>query len=319
MYRKKTVYLAPMVGWSTPLFREFIQVLNYDVVTFTEMVVAKSLIYGKRYSRLRVSGYEGRVICQLAGSCPNEFALCADEKQQYAKFDEINLNVGCPSLKVQNGLMGACMMKDPHLVNDCLEAMKLINRPISVKCRIGVDNQNFDDLCKFIDTCKSNNSKFYIHARYALLNGINPKQNRSVPKIDYETVRSLSKIFPDCDFVLNGEINTAAKIRSFLQDDHFSGVMVGRSAYQNPWIFTEINQCDMASLIKRLNKFLFRLLHTENRDAEWLRVLGTLTHGLPRSKSIRRDIINNRMQDLSKYEDGLTNSIEAMLINRRCL
>lgn len=315
---KKSIYLAPMVGWSTPLFREFVQVLNKDVITFTEMIVAKSLIYGNQYERLRLNSGESNVICQLAGSEPDELKSCL-ENSAFDNFIEINLNVGCPSTKVQKGKMGACLMKNPSLVAECLDAMTESGKKVSVKCRLGVDDQSFDDLCNFIDTCKKVTGKFYLHARYALLNGINPKQNRSIPKIDYDAAKKVAGLFPDVTFVLNGEINTDKKALGFLNECCFEGVMIGRSAYQNPWLFTQLSQESDSIRINRISEFLLKLMSSEKRDAEWLRVLSTLTHGMPKAKSMRRDIAADKNAQLEQYAQRMLTAIKERVINQRYL
>ncbi len=302
------IYLAPMVGWSTSLFRRMIQAFNSDCIVFTEMLSVQSLIYGKQFAKLSVHPDEHHVICQLAGSNPQHFLDCAGFKERFSGFNEINLNVGCPSQKVQKANMGACLMLQPERVRDCLEAMKSLGLDVSIKCRIGVDDQSLDDFIHFISICQKTCRKFYVHARYALLNGINPKKNRSVPPIRYDIVRHVAKLFPNCEFVINGELNTPETVNEMMLDSGLSGVMIGRSAYQNPWLFYKMS-AEKKIQCHKLLSFADGIFLTTQRDLEWCRVISSLTKGVHGGKAIRRLFAMDRECDLTHIKEEVLSSL----------
>ena len=291
------LYLAPMVGWTTPLFRLLVQTINPATITFTEMIVVKSIIYGQQYRQLAVLPEEKKVVCQLAGGCHKDFLKLEEYKHLFDRYTEINLNVGCPSQKVQNGQMGACLMKEPQRVAHILDAMSQLDKRVSVKCRLGVDDQSEDDLHKFIESCQPYTKKIYIHARKALLNGINPRQNRSIPPINYDMAINLAKTFNDIDFVINGEIVTREDIKKF-SDSPFRGVMIGRSAYKNIWVFDDSSQEGSIIKIQRCSDFFRNIISRQRRDHEWMKVFSTITNGMRGSKAIRRKIADDKSVEL---------------------
>ena len=291
------VYLAPMVGWTTTLFRQMIQVFHPDARVFTEMLTVQSLVYGRQFAKLRTSDKDRDVIVQLAGSEPSQFSACEEFSDLFHGFDEINLNVGCPSSKVQNAKMGACLMYEPERVAECLKALKILGKPVSVKCRIGVDNQTQDDLFRFIEACMTHTNKFYVHARYAWLNGINPKQNRSIPPIQYDVAEILAERYPMNTFIINGELQDYVQTKKFLSDKRFGGVMIGRAAYQNPWLFYQLSTKD--GFNDRAAEFLDDLLECTARELDWFKAFTTLTRGISGGKKLRQYLAENKMADLS--------------------
>ncbi|WP_392566080.1 tRNA dihydrouridine(20/20a) synthase DusA [Utexia brackfieldae] len=232
--------IAPMLDWTDKHCRYFHRLLTQQTLLYTEMVTTGAILFGKG-DYLAFNQQEHPVSLQLGGSNPEALAQCAKLAQQRG-YDEINLNVGCPSDRVQNGMFGACLMGHAQLVADCVSAMQaVVDIPVTVKTRIGIDEQDsYDFLCQFIETIMSDCQTFIVHARKAWLSGLSPKENREVPPLDYERVYQLKKDYPHLDIAINGGIKTIADIKTHLQ--HVDGVMVGREAYQNPILLTQIDQ-----------------------------------------------------------------------------
>lgn len=235
---EKTLYrgrfsVAPMLDWTTRHCRYFHRQFSQYALLYTEMVTTGAILYGK-YDHLLFSPKEQPVALQLGGSDKKALAQCA-KMAEVRGFSEINLNVGCPSDRVQNGTFGACLMANAPLVADCVKAMQdVVNIPVTVKTRIGIDSlDSYEFLTDFIHTiAQSGCQEWIIHARKAWLSGLSPKENRDIPPLDYERVYKLKKDFPHLRFVINGGIKTIAEMKTHLQ--HVDGVMVGREAYQNP-------------------------------------------------------------------------------------
>lgn len=237
-----TIYIAPMMGWSYCHFRFFMRLLSPSCKIFTEMVVANTLIHGNQTSILHMHPKETPVIFQLGGGDPGTLATACSILENKG-FDEINLNCGCPSAKVQQGFIGACLYKHPKRVASCLQAMREHSRlPISIKCRVGVDDiDSTQALEDFIAMCSEQGvHKVYIHARKAWLQGLNPKQNRNVPPLQYDKVYHIQKRFPDMHIVINGGIQTISHAQDHIGKT--SGLMVGRAAYQRPLFIYELEQ-----------------------------------------------------------------------------
>jgi tRNA-dihydrouridine synthase A len=206
------------------------------------MVTTGALLHGDRDRFLRFSEAEQPVALQLGGSEPADLAACAKMAEAYG-YDEVNLNCGCPSDRVQSGRFGACLMKEPELVASCVAAMTdAVSIPVTVKCRIGIDDSDdFSFLNRFIEqVSKAGCQKFIIHARKAWLKGLSPKENREVPPLRYDIAARIKEAYPDLTFILNGGVKTIEKIRNSCKE--FDGVMIGREAYQNPWFLAEIEQ-----------------------------------------------------------------------------
>jgi len=208
---------------------------------YTEMVVVGSIIHGDRDRFLGFDSSEHPVALQLGGCDPGKLALCAQLAEERG-YDEVNLNIGCPSDRVKSAQFGACLMARPHLVADCVnEMISRVSIPVTVKTRIGIDDQDsYEHLAGFINTVSEAGCRhFIVHARKAWLTGLSPKENRTVPPLHYDRVYKLKQDFPDTAFTLNGGITTIDQIEGHLPK--VDGVMIGREAYQNPWILKEID------------------------------------------------------------------------------
>jgi tRNA-dihydrouridine synthase A len=234
--------VAPMLDWTDRHCRFFHRQLTRRTLLYTEMITTGALLFGDAPGHLRYNEAEHPVALQLGGSDPAALARCAKLAQQHG-YDEINLNVGCPSDRVQNGAFGACLMATPRLVADCMKAMRdAVPTPVTIKHRIGIDEMDsYDALTRFMGTvAESGCQTFIIHARKAWLQGLNPKQNREVPPLDYETIYRLKKEFPDLEIIINGGIETLDEAETHLA--RVDGVMIGRAAYHNPWMLADADR-----------------------------------------------------------------------------
>ncbi len=234
--------VAPMMDCTDRHARRFLRGFGADIVLYTEMVTAAALLHGDRARLLAYSEAEHPVALQLGGSEPEALAAAARMGAD-AGYDEINLNVGCPSDRVQSGRFGACLMLEPERVADCVAAMRaVVDVPVTVKCRLGVDEQDSDGhLSQFVDTVAAAGcSLFIIHARKAFLQGLSPRQNREVPPLQYQRVHAQARRRPDLEIILNGGLKTVSE--SVAQLDHVEGVMLGREAYYNPGILGPLAQ-----------------------------------------------------------------------------
>ena len=223
-------------------FRYFIRLVTRHTLLYSEMVTAPAVIYGDRDYLLKFSPEEQPVALQLGGSDPTALAEAARIGEQYG-YSEINLNVGCPSDRVQAGRFGACLMKEPELVAKCVAAMqRVVKVPVTVKTRLGVDDlDSYELLCRFVEvTNMSGCQTFIIHARKAWLNGLSPRENRSIPPLKYEWVYQLKRDYPQLEILINGGIKTLDEIEQHLQ--YVDGAMVGREAYSNPYLFATVDQ-----------------------------------------------------------------------------
>jgi tRNA-dihydrouridine synthase A len=238
----RTFCCAPLMDWSDRHCRYLWRLMSKNALVYTEMVTTGAIIYGD--DKERFLGYnkeEHPVALQLGGSNPTDLAQCAKLAQQWG-YDEVNLNVGCPSDRVQNGRFGACLMAEPELVRDGIKAMQdNCDIPVTIKHRIGIDDlESYPWLCEFISTvAESGCTTFIVHARKAILSGLSPKQNREIPPLSYPTVYQLKRDFPQLEFVLNGGIEDLTQCKQHLQ--YVDGVMLGRAAYQNPWLVSEVD------------------------------------------------------------------------------
>lgn len=234
--------VAPMMDCTDRHARAFLRGFGADIVLYTEMVTAAALLHGDAERLLAYSDSEHPVALQLGGSDPAALAQAARMGAD-AGYDEINLNVGCPSDRVQSGRFGACLMLEPQRVADCVAAMgAVVDLPVTIKCRLGVDDQDSDThLSQFIDTvADAGCSLFILHARKAILAGLSPKQNREIPPLQYERVHAQAARRPDLEIILNGGLKTVADSTAQLQ--HVGGVMLGREAYYNPGILGPLAQ-----------------------------------------------------------------------------
>lgn len=234
--------VAPMLDWTDKHCRYFHRVMTKNALLYTEMVTTGAIIHGKA-DYLAYNEQEHPLALQLGGSNPTDLAKCAKLAAERG-YDEINLNVGCPSDRVQNGKFGACLMAEADLVADCVSAMRdVVDIPVTVKTRIGIDEQDsYEFLTDFIDkvSTKSGCTDFTIHARKAWLSGLSPKENREIPPLDYSRVYQLKKDFSHLVISINGGILNLDEAKTHLA--HLDGVMLGRAAYQNPYLLAEVDQ-----------------------------------------------------------------------------
>ncbi|MGA8119149.1 tRNA dihydrouridine(20/20a) synthase DusA [Rouxiella badensis] len=234
--------IAPMLDWTDRHCRHFHRLMSRDTLLYTEMVTTGAIIHGKG-DYLAFGEQEHPVSLQLGGSNPQDLATCAKLAEQRG-YDEINLNVGCPSDRVQNGMFGACLMAQASLVADCIKAMRdVVSIPVTVKTRIGIDTlDSYAFLCDFVQQVSERGEcdTFIIHARKAWLSGLSPKENREVPPLDYPRVYQLKRDFPHLTMAINGGIKSLDEAQAHLQ--HMDGVMIGREVYQNPSILLDVDQ-----------------------------------------------------------------------------
>lgn len=239
---KPYIAVAPMMDWTDRHCRYFHRLLSPHAHLYAEMVTTGALLHGDRDRFLRFSEEEQPVALQLGGSDPAELAACAKMGEAYG-YDEINLNCGCPSDRVQSGRFGACLMKEPETVAACVAAMAdAVSVPVTVKCRIGIDDSDdFSFLNNFVEkVSKAGCQKFIIHARKAWLKGLSPKENREKPPLRYDLAARIRDAHPRITFILNGGIATIEQVKNNLKE--FAGIMIGREAYQNPWFLAEMER-----------------------------------------------------------------------------
>ncbi len=233
--------VAPMMDWTDRHCRFFLRLISRRALLYTEMIPCGAILHGDRDRFLAFDPAERPLALQLGGAAPGDLAGCAEAAAEYG-YDEVNLNVGCPSDRVQNARFGACLMAEPALVASLVATMSAAcDLPVTVKTRTGIDERDsYDDLRSFVETvaaagCRS----FTIHARKAWLRGLSPKQNREVPPLDYDRVYRLKRDFPDLEIVINGGIDSLAAAEAHLA--RVDGAMIGRAAYQSPYLLAEVD------------------------------------------------------------------------------
>ncbi|MEE2924233.1 MAG: tRNA dihydrouridine(20/20a) synthase DusA [bacterium] len=294
------ISIAPMMDCTDRYCRYFHRSLTKNALLYTEMVVARTIIEahkrGDLSKYLAFDPFEKPLVLQLGGSDPRELAEASKIAMQY-DYDEINLNVGCPSDRVQSGRFGVCLMKQPEIVADCMHAIReSVDIPLSVKTRIGVDEHDTEEfLTRFIDiVSKAGVLNFIIHARKAWLKGLNPAQNRNIPPLDYNRVYTMKNRFPDLKIELNGGIKDLQQCQSHL--GQLDGVMLGRAAYENPWILSKVDSlifndkdpCDSREdLLRSLFQFCNKLSSTGIRLHNLARHMSGLYKGESRAKRWR--------------------------------
>ncbi len=294
--------VAPMLDWTDSRCRYFHRLMSKRALLYTEMVTTGALIYGDKHRYLQYNTTENPLAFQLGGSNPNDLAQCAKMIETYA-YDEVNLNVGCPSDRVQNGRFGACLMAEPDLVAECVTAMKQVTSlPVTVKSRIGIDDRDsYEELVHFIGTvAEAGCETFIVHARKAWLKGLSPKQNREVPPLRYDVVYQLKKDFPHLEIIINGGITSLTQVEELLTQ--VDGVMIGREAYQNPYLLAEVDQrlwgdvrpvLTREEVIHALLPYVKDLLKTEARLNSITRHTLGLFHGEVGGRGWRRHLSEN--------------------------
>lgn len=274
-----------MMDWTDRHCRFFLRQVSSRVRLYTEMITTAALIHGDVERHLAFSPEEHPVAAQLGGSEPDELARCARLAQSYG-YDEINLNVGCPSERVQRGAFGACLMAEPSLVADCVRAMREASGlEVSVKHRIGIDSiEAYDFVRDFVDVVSRKGCRtFIVHARNAILKGLSPKENREVPPLKYDYVYRLKEEFPRLQIIINGGIATWADITTHLA--YVDGVMLGRAAYHNPWLLADADKTRAGVVhamyeyakgvesLRHVTRHMLGLYHGHRRARLWRRML----------------------------------------------
>ena len=233
--------IAPMMQYTDMHDRYLLRLISKKVFLYTEMVTTGAILYGKCFHQLEFNQEEHPVAIQLGGSDVNDLVKSAKIAEDYG-YDEINLNVGCPSDRVQKGRFGACLMLEPDHVAECLNAMQTnVKVPVTIKCRLGVDHhEDYEFLYNFVDIVQNAGIKhFIIHARNGILKGLSPRQNRHIPPLKYDYVYQLKKDFPNLNITINGGIKTIDECKDHLK--YVDGVMIGRAAYENPFLIKDID------------------------------------------------------------------------------
>ncbi|WP_075520753.1 tRNA dihydrouridine(20/20a) synthase DusA [Candidatus Pelagibacter communis] len=306
----RKISVAPMMDCTDRHDRFFLRLISKNVMLYSEMVATKSAIHGDREKILGFRNEEQPVALQVGGSDKKELAQVAKLAEEYS-YKEINLNLGCPSKKVQKNSFGACLMKEPDLVAECLnEMVNACNIPVTAKTRIGVDHiEDFDYLNKFVNKIKEAGCKTIIlHARKAILKGLTPKQNLSIPKLNYERVYEIKKENPDLEVIINGGITNTEDIKKHLEI--CDGVMIGRAIYQNPYFLSEIekeifntnNIPSREDVAKEILKYLEEEVKAGAKVNHIMRHTVGLYHGQPGSKDWKRYLSDNMMARDSDFK-----------------
>ena len=299
LFLNHRVCVAPMMDWSDMHCRYFHRLISMHTVLYTEMVTTGALIKGDRQRHLGFNQQEHPVALQLGGSSVQDLTDCSKMAEDYG-YDEVNLNVGCPSDRVQNGRFGACLMAEPELVAECISAMQeAVKIPVTVKSRIGIDKQDtYEELTHFINTVAAGGCRtFIIHARKAWLSGLSPKQNREVPPLRYDVVQQIKQEFPNLEIIINGGITTLQQAGALLHG--VDGVMIGREVYHNPYLLIEVDKTfyQQESQLKTRHEIVQALMpYIQNQLAEGERlhsitrhILG-LFHGVKGARAWRRHL-----------------------------
>ena len=306
----RKVCVAPMMDCTDRHDRYFLRLIRKNVMLYSEMIATKSAIHGDRKKILSFSSEEKPLALQVGGSDKKELSEVAKIAEDTG-YDEININLGCPSKTVQKNMFGACLMKEPNLVSECVNKMvNSCNIPVTAKTRIGFDDtEDFDYLNKFILKMKEAGcTTFIIHARKAILNGLTPKQNLNIPKLNYEMVYKIRKENPDLEIIINGGISKISEIREHL--NLCDGVMIGRSVYQNPYSLIEIektifktkNLPTREEVVERLLKYLEKEVKLGTKVNHIMRHTVGLYHGQIGSKNWKRYLSDNMMARDSDFE-----------------
>ncbi|NVJ67322.1 MAG: tRNA dihydrouridine(20/20a) synthase DusA [Gammaproteobacteria bacterium] len=291
-----------MLDWTDRHQRRFMRSITKHAVLYTEMITTGAILHGDQAGHLKFNNEEHPVAIQLGGSDPKDLAECAKICEDYG-YDEINLNVGCPSDRVQNGRFGACLMAEPELVAECMAAMgNVVDIPVTVKSRIGIDDlDSYELLHKFIDTIQAAGvDTFIIHARKAWLSGLSPKQNREIPPLRYDVAYQVKKDFPQLEIILNGGVTSLDQAEEHMQ--YLDGVMIGREAYHNPYHLIDADQRFYGGLeptpsrIEVAHEFMDYVQSQLDQDVylgHMTRHILGLFHAQPKGKLWRRHLSEN--------------------------
>lgn len=301
-YPMQRFSVAPMLDWTDRHCRYFHRLLSGQTLLYTEMITTGAILFGKG-NYLAYSQQEQPVALQLGGSDPQALAECAKRAEELG-YNEINLNAGCPSDRVQNGRFGACLMAEPELVADCVKAMKsAVSIPVTVKTRIGIDDSDsYEFLQRFIQIVSEQGGcdNFTLHARKAWLSGLSPKENREIPPLDYPRVYQVKQDFPHLTVSINGGIKTLDEAKAHLM--HVDGVMMGREAYQNPGILAEVDRelfgtrtdaPDVVSVIEAMYPYIEHELSQGTYLGHITRHMLGIFQGIPGARQFRRHLSEN--------------------------
>lgn len=298
----RTFTIAPMMDWSDRHCRYFWRQLTRRAPLYTEMVTTGALIHGDRERFLFFRAEEHPVALQLGGSDPADLARCARLAQEFG-YDEVNLNCGCPSDRVQSGAFGACLMAQPERVADGVAAMRnACDLPVTVKHRTGIDDmQHYEDMLAFIEpVARAGCRTFIVHARKAWLQGLSPKQNRDIPPLNYDWVYRLKRDFPSLEIIINGGIRDFEACNTHLA--HVDGVMLGREAYQNPWLLSQVDSyfygdsdpvTTPLAVVDRMLPYIDRELASGTALKHITRHMMGLFTGRPGARRFRRHLSEN--------------------------
>ena len=311
--------IAPMMGYTTPYARSLYRILSKKAFLFTEMIATKTLIHSKNTQSIIASKLQNPIALQVGGSEYDDLKKCSKLAFEL-NYDEINLNVGCPSKAVQKGSFGACLMQDKILVKNCLEAMQINkNIEVSIKCRIGLGRKfNYDYFEEFIDEIlKSGIKIIYVHARNAILNGISPKGNRSIPPLNYEFIKKIKSKYPNITFILNGGIGSIEKALTLSK--YHDGVMLGRLIQNNPFCLKNVdnffyNEPSQYIISENTIKEYFNFIRPKVGKDSVYRLLSPLLNiffGVPDGKQFKIDVHSNmKNQNFDILEKILLNFVK---------
>jgi len=304
-----------MLDWTDKHCRYLHRLISKDVLLYSEMITTPAILQGDQQKYIGFNSQEHPVVLQLGGSDPEDLAKSCIVAQEYG-YDEVNLNVGCPSDRVQKGRFGACLMNEPDLVVECVKSMmQSVDIPITVKCRIGVDdNTSYENLLAFIQHLdQAGLQTVIIHARIAILKGLSPKQNRSVPPLNYDFVYRIKKEMPHLNIVINGGIDSVEQAQEHLK--YVDGVMLGRAIWNNPWLLNDLQQklFDSTTSVTRDDILKYYQTYCEKQlelgvKLHWLLppVLN-LYHGLPGNKKWKNYLVTQaaiRQNDVSVFDEA---------------
>ena len=291
-----------MMDWTDRHCRYFMRLISAQAVLYTEMITTGAIIHGDAHRHLQMHQAEQPVALQLGGSDPTDLAKACKIASAY-HYNEINLNCGCPSDRVQNGMFGAVMMKHAETTANCVKAMvEAVDLPVTVKHRIGVDDfDSYEFLCDFVGmVANAGCNTFLVHARKAWLKGLSPKQNREIPELNYDRVYQLKRDFPQLEIVINGGITTLEQAQQHLE--HIDGVMIGREAYTNPYLLATVDQQIYGSaeaiksreqIAEEFVKYAQNELSQQTRLQSMVRHILGLFHAMPGARQFRRHISEN--------------------------
>jgi len=318
------VSIAPMMDWTDRHCRYFYRLLSKNTQLYTEMITSKAILRGDKNRLLDFNASEHPLTLQLGGSDPKEMAECAQIAQKWG-YDEVNINVGCPSDRVHSGSFGACLMKEPDLVAACVESMiEKCDIPVTVKSRIGIDDmESYDELSDFVSRINSKGCKhFIIHARKAWLQGLSPKENRTIPPLNYPWVYELKKDFPQIQITINGGITSCLEIKSHL--DYVDGVMLGRAVYNNPFLLSEVdsdifsekkNPINREQVLKKYMVYMTEQLKIGVPIRSMTRHILGLYHGETNAKLFRR-LLSGKVVEFNHLNEWLDFKINSLTDNK---